>query len=177
MKLILSLLSFTLVAGLIAAVALGEDPIAPKITCTNDIIGGDGNNNKTGTPGNDCFYLFGGNDTAKGLQGHDKIEGDAGADNLFGGCGPNNCSPSDVQDLIYGGQGSDELHGQGGDDFLYAGGGGDALYGENGDDTLAARNSYRGDFVDGGTGYDVCFVDSDESVIRDCEDVRRPPGP
>ena len=42
-----------------------------------DIYGGNGNDNKTGTSGNDRIWLFGGNDTAAGGNGERQIRSSA----------------------------------------------------------------------------------------------------
>lgn len=100
--------------------------------------------------------------------GADYIGARGGDDLALGGRG---------HDDIYGGTGADELYGEDGQDFIAAGcvdpcdaGHDNRLSGGDSDDTLAAENG-RADHVDGGPGYDVCYVDAIDSVFR-CEVIK-----
>ena len=141
----------------------------------------DGNDDLTGTPGDDVVELFdgddvfsarGGNDKVYGGQGNDDLDGDGGNDLLVGGAGG---------DTLEGGDGSDTISGDGpnsynraqsyrngyaaslgGPDLLFGGGGGDRLTGGAGLDRF-----------NGGPGRDTCIVDSrrEKRRARGCEEI------
>jgi VCBS repeat-containing protein len=76
----------------------------------NDIIKGDGNNNRLwGGDGDDTIFGGDGYDTIMGGSGNDWIDGGTHADFIFGGAG---------NDTIYGGNGIDTIFGGDGDDYL-----------------------------------------------------------
>lgn len=72
-------------------------------------------------------------------------------------------------DLILGGRGNDTIYGRGGPDALIGGLGHDRLHGGASDDVLSARDRLR-DFVFGGSGEDIAFVDRVD--IRSVERAR-----
>lgn len=97
--------------------------------------GGNGNDNLTGTTGND---------TLNGGNGKDRLDGRDGNDIISGGTG---------NDVLIGGRGNDRLEGSNGNDDLDGGSGNDRLAGDNSDDTLAGGGG--NDFLAGGNGSDV----------------------
>jgi Ca2+-binding RTX toxin-like protein len=89
------------------------------------------------------------NGTAE-TSGQFVLTGGAGNDALTGGGG---------NDILNGGTGNDVLRGNGGNDSLTPGTGRDALYGGAGDDSFAfGANFDTGDWVDGGSGTDVVYL-------------------
>jgi Ca2+-binding RTX toxin-like protein len=114
----------------------GTDPAGLNLSGTdsaNDLL--------TGSYVGDTLAGAGGNDTIHAGIGNDTIDGGNGEDWLFGGLG---------NDTIVGGNGRDALRGDGGDDWLL-GGPGDY-------DNIA--DSSGSNFLGGGAGNDVIFVDS-----------------
>lgn len=63
--------------------------------------------------------------------------------------------------MVLGGLGSDVVSGGADQDWVL---------GEGGDDELRAADG-AADYVDGGGGYDVCFVNPSDTVTN-CEDIR-----
>jgi RTX calcium-binding nonapeptide repeat (4 copies) len=80
------------------------------------IVGTNGNDVRSGTPGKDVIAGLGGSDTLSGLAGNDVICGGGG------------------KDLLKGGKGNDKLYGQKGKDTLKGGPGNDKLKGGAGKD-------------------------------------------
>jgi Ca2+-binding RTX toxin-like protein len=111
-----------------------------------------------GTDGPDRIIGTTNDDLIQTYAGADYVSARGGFDDVFAGRG---------RDEVYGGRDGDQLYGGDGRDKLSAGcPGGDCdpghdniLYGGDGDDTLAADNG-RADVVDGGLGWDACYVDS-----------------
>jgi Ca2+-binding RTX toxin-like protein len=91
-----------------------------------------------GTPGDDVLLDTNGNDVVCGLGGNDTL----GA-----------------------GLGNDVLRGGPGNDLLEGGAGNDTLYGGEGNDRLVAWDGTR-DYVHGGPGYDVAWVDKTRDRVR-----------
>jgi Ca2+-binding RTX toxin-like protein len=92
---------------------------APPPTCKGkpaSIVGTNGNDLRTGTPGPDVIVGQGGNDTLSGLAGNDLICGGSGKDTLKGGAG---------KDSLLGQKGKDTLKGGGGKDLCKGGKGTD----------------------------------------------------
>jgi Ca2+-binding RTX toxin-like protein len=104
------------------------------------ILGTNGRDNLTGTPGAEEI---------RGLGGNDTILGGDGADSIFGG------------------RGNDVLGGQGGADFIFDHRGFDVLRGAAGADVLDARDRAAGDQLLGGPGADRCRRDR-RDVVRNC---------
>jgi Ca2+-binding RTX toxin-like protein len=104
-------------------------PAAPEGTCQGQsvtIIGTDGNDTLTGTPGADVIKAGGGADTVNGLGGNDVICGNKGRDTLKGGAG------------------NDKLQGNKSADRLIGNGGNDSCRGGKGKDTAKSCESVKG---------------------------------
>ena len=125
------------------------------ITIT-DIIGGDTDDNVTGSDSDDNITGNDGNDRLNGGKGEDRINGGAGDDVIDGG---------EDDDFIQGGNGNDELTGGEGKDFLLGEFGQNILRGGAGDDVLMGGNG--NDILDGGAGSDQMggFAGNDVFVI------------
>ncbi len=121
---------------------------------TNTYTGSAGDDNITGTSGNDAISAGAGDDTLTLKEGDDVAYGGDGNDNIDGGAG---------NDIIYGDAGNDKLQGGTGNDTLYGGAGNDTLVGGDGNDTLyggAGNNT-----LTGGAGADVFkFVLGDQGT-------------
>ncbi|MEK6275318.1 MAG: hypothetical protein AABM30_08265 [Actinomycetota bacterium] len=98
-----------------------------------------------------------------GTSRADVIVGTPGPDFAFGGGGT---------DRIYGDLGNDLLSGGAGGDRLYGGGGRDTIKAGGGPDRIAVRDGFF-DRVWCGSGRDVVWADSIDSVAKGCETVRR----
>jgi Ca2+-binding RTX toxin-like protein len=98
------------------------------------IVGTEGNDVRTGTPGADVMLGLGGNDTLSGLAGNDVICGAKGSDTLKGGKGKDTLAGQKGDDTLKGGPGKDKLSGKKGNDTLKGGGGNDKLKGGGGRD-------------------------------------------
>ncbi len=105
----------------------------PLVGCT--IVGTNGNNTISGTPGADVICALGGNDT---------IGTGGGADRIYGGPGGDAISSAGGNDVLNGGRGGDVLR---------SGAGRDRSFGADGNDTFFTRDRQR-DRLDGGPGRD-----------------------
>jgi Ca2+-binding RTX toxin-like protein len=90
--------------------------LAPITPVGNIILGDNGPNKLTGTPGVDYIYGFAGNDTIDGLASNDYLHGGLGNDSIKGGSG---------NDVLLGRPGNDTLNGERGNDTLTGGIGSD----------------------------------------------------
>lgn len=144
----------------------------------NDFMSGGGSGDSLdGSTGADYLTASEGNDTLIGGDGDDYFQTYSGDDRAYGGPGNDvfdilDANSNDhTHDVIHGGPGNDKVYSQG------DGGGSDDLYGDDGDDRLDSTAGTLGseaggpDLVDGGEGYDKCFVDAVDEVLN-CEDVR-----
>ncbi|MFB9681678.1 calcium-binding protein [Streptosporangium vulgare] len=113
----------------------------PKVT----VLGGDGDDDLSGSKSTDELSGGAGEDTVRGNDGNDKLSGDAGDDDVRGGAGA---------DVVTGGTGDDDLSGGAGADELNGGGGADELRGDADADELNGGGG--ADELDGGAGTDVC---------------------
>jgi len=109
------------------------------------IFGTDGNDNITGTTGDDLIITFEGDDSVNAKDGDDCIVAGPGNDNvngennddiLFGEEGNDNLNGGKDSDRLLGGEGDDILNGKNGDDYLEGNIGDDELFGGNSDDML-----------------------------------------
>jgi Ca2+-binding RTX toxin-like protein len=144
------------------------------------IVGGPGNNNETGTPGDDVFSLGAGNDVARGKGGDDRIclgkgsddaTGGRGMDWIDGGRGNDFLSKGEKGGGLLGGVGDDQIYGRKGSDFLFGWKGDDRHYGGGGDDFLDGADEVRhNDFLNGGQHRegDGCVADRGDQKIK-CE--------
>jgi Ca2+-binding RTX toxin-like protein len=157
-----------------AQVAHSEDgaPVAPLASCDVTINLG-ANEDYFGSDAWECVNGGSGSNSIWGQGGRDTLTGGGGTDPLQGG---------GSQDVLYGGQEGDNMHGNSGDDYLYAGCKGgcnqtgpvqyrNLLQGDDGDDVLAARNNRGDDRLEGGAGFDTCYVDRGDET-NSCENKR-----
>ena len=101
-----------------------------------------------------------------GNAGDDTVVGGENADRVLGGTGA---------DQVVGGPGHDWVQGGPGNDWrvVDTSTGTDELYGNAGIDTIDATNrqtASQPDFVDGGDGFDTCYVNEQDEVVN-CEEV------
>jgi Ca2+-binding RTX toxin-like protein len=126
-------------------------------TGENDTI--DGCENLTGGSGNDNITGSNSGGVLKGRAGNDSIEGGNGADSIFGHGGNDTLSGGAGNDTIFGDQG-DSPAGTEGADSIYGGSGADSLFGDGGNDWFGSNNDGSNDTLNGGTGSDD-LLDSD----------------
>jgi len=126
------------------------------------VEGGAGNDELTGTPGDDELSGGLGDDTLIGGAGDDTLVGGAGADALSGSAGVDNLSGETGNDSIDGGDGNDTIEGGAGDDSLIGGGNDDSISGGTGNDNLAGSagedhiyGEVGEDTISGGEGDDI----------------------
>lgn len=135
-------------------------PIRGKVL----IDGGAGNDQLTGTWGNDRIIGGSGNDTLFDERGHNVLLGGGGDDLLGlgyasdhsvarGGWGNDTLVSSLGSDRLFGNQGKDTLMGGGGNDRLSGGNGSDRLDGGDGEDVLIGGRGK--DVMAGGDGADI----------------------
>ncbi|WP_138504742.1 calcium-binding protein [Nostoc sp. PA-18-2419] len=148
---------------------------------TDTILGGDGD---------DGIITFGGiNDSIDGGAGDDYINFDRGGGTVIGGDGNDEIYSGFLDntynttilggngdDTITGGYGDDTLNGGVGNDSLNGSGGNDTLNGGSGNDTLLSSINYSpldvpgitdNDFLYGGTGDDVYYVETVKDVVTE----------
>ena len=117
------------------------------------INGGNGNDNLTGTTGDDVINAGDGNDRVDGGDGNDTINGGTGNDVLIGGRGNNTIDGGDGNDTITAADGNNTLKGGTGNDTITAGNGNNVIDGGDGNDTIhvgAGNNA-----LTGGSGNDT----------------------
>jgi Ca2+-binding RTX toxin-like protein len=109
-----------------------------------------------GEDGNDMIYVSGGCTSADvdGGEGNDLVD----------------ATSATVPLVLHGGAGNDTLYGTQYADQLYGETGADQLYGGDGNDMLYARDDGF-DTLDGGTGYDIAYVDTTEGSIIQVEEL------
>jgi Ca2+-binding RTX toxin-like protein len=150
--------------------AAGEgDNVEPDV---EDVVGGSGSDEITGSGASNGIDGGAGNDTVSGLGGDDTLQGgvnSSGSDTLLGGDGSDALDGDAGDDFLDGGAGTDRLAGAGGTDTLVGGSGVDNLIGGpgidrleggDGDDTLFGGDpnlvgADGGDHLDGGAGKDA----------------------
>ncbi len=133
--------------------ASGGNAAGDIITGFEDVLGGNGDDNLTGSASNNKIGAGGGNDTLNGLSGDDTLNGKGGNDSLNGGSGNDTLLGGFGKDILLGGGGQDKLTGGGGNDSLIGASGNDILLGSGGQDTLLGGGG--DDSLDGGAGGDV----------------------
>jgi Ca2+-binding RTX toxin-like protein len=94
------------------------------------------------------------------LQMH-RIYGLGAADTISGWAGNDDCN---------GGSGADEVRCGGGNDRIDGGFGFDDLYGGPDNDTISAADGFQ-DYVNCGTGIDTAYVDNQDTVLNNCENI------
>lgn len=106
----------------------------------------------------------GGDDVFLGTNGSNRLRGTSGVDFMAGYSG---------NDRIHGRQGGDTIFGGKGNDHIWGEAGVDTLHGDGGNDVINARlNDHSKDFLDGGTGFDTCYVNNSDKTTS-CEVVHR----
>jgi Tol biopolymer transport system component len=126
------------------------------------ILGGDGDDERSGGASSDIIFGRSGDDLLRGLVGADCVYGERGADRLSGGGGP---------DRLFGGRGADRLRGGAGGDVINPGSGRDRVAAGPGNDRVLARGNAR-DTIDCGPGRrDLALIDRFDDTRR-CERVR-----
>jgi Ca2+-binding RTX toxin-like protein len=168
-------------------VTIAVRAVALRSLCglTPTIVGTRGNDEITGTPGNDVIYARRGNDTIDGaggndivcggpgadevttLAGDDRVAGGAGADTVETGAGADGVRGGFGGDTITTGDGSDRVAAGPGPDSVDAGDGANVLGGGAGNDSL--RAGAGDDRIDGGAGVDSCDAGSGRNSLRNCE--------
>lgn len=143
----------------------------PIVVQRCDDSGTSGPETLLGTDDGDDCYAGPGDDDVEGAGGDDRLDGGAGDDRIFGRYGADVLLGGAGDDEIEGGGDSDELHGGAGNDRLNGGFSADAVWGGAGRDRITARGGGR-DVIDCGSGRDVAYVDSRDTVHR-CERVVR----
>ena len=152
------------------------------------IEGRGGNDDITGTDGDDVIYgdydhrhlnATDGKDYIRGLGGDDTIRGGGLADYIFGGAG-NDYIRGDVgydfldggddDDIIEGGTGDDHILGGAGDDVLIGGDDRDVIFGEDGNDVLiggraAIETTWTIDRLYGGAGDDKLYGNGGDDYL------------
>lgn len=167
----------------VAALALAPGAQAGARMCRGHeatIVGGPGNNHKTGTPGRDVFSLGGGNDVAFGLGGDDIIclgrgsddaFGQRGADQINGGRGHDFRHKGEKGGGLNGGVGSDRIWGRKGSDTIFGWKGMDRMMGGGADDLIDGfDNTNHNDYLNGGQHDegDGCAADPGDQRVN-CE--------
>ncbi|MCC5664996.1 hypothetical protein LC653_13975 [Nostoc sp. CHAB 5784] len=125
--------------------------------------GGDGNDNLSGTLGNDTLNGGSGDDLVSGSLGDDLLNGDSGDDNLPGSLGNDTLNGGLGNDNLTGSEGDDFVFGDAGNDTLDGGQGSDVIFGGDGNDSLTgslsgspdAPEGFFADVLVGGAGSDT----------------------
>ena len=117
-----------------------------KVTDSDVVYAGSGNDKVYGGLGNDLLLLEGGNNFAVGYIGSDDIQGGAGADVIYG---------------------------DGGSDTILGGAGNDILVGDAGV-ALRAGTHHESNYLDGEEGNDILYGGTgDEVVHRNCHRYKK----
>lgn len=133
------------------------------------VVGGTGNDEITGSIGNDSLYGEDGNDTIAGGAGEDDLYGGTGDDSIEGGAGNDGIYGNAGNDVIEGGAGNDSIEGGTGDDVIAGGAGNDSI--EGGADNDSLEGGMGSDTIAGGAGNDVIEGGADNDwVIGDAGD-------
>jgi Ca2+-binding RTX toxin-like protein len=121
-----------------------------------------------GTPRNDEMLGSLRHDVIYALKGDDRMWGRTGRDDVYGFNGNDWATGGSGIDKVSGGDGSDTLL-----DGPHRDSSRDTVNGGNGRDTLISRNDPASvDVLNCGAGHDIAKVDNEDSVSRNCEDVR-----
>lgn len=158
------------VAEIVVAAGDRDDGIelAPNVTISGALTGGDGSDRVRGGPRAD--HLIGdesdGAASAAQSPGNDTIVGGPGNDTIDAGAGNDTVSGAEGNDTLNGNTGNDTLNGNQGNDTLNAGPGNDTLNGNLGNDTLEAVDGIpANDNLDGNAGFDSCTADTGDTVL------------
>jgi Ca2+-binding RTX toxin-like protein len=138
----------------------------------DDITGSSGDDFVLAGAGNDEASLGEGNDVLLGGLGNDVADGGQGSDLMAGGAGNDLLSGNGGSDVLAGNAGDDTLNGGTGDDALIDGLGSDTLSGGRGDDMFFATRAQRLDgtgadidHCDGGAGFDTLALLLDSTTL------------
>lgn len=160
----------------------GND-ILGAIQLATTILGGDGDDEITGSEGDDVISGGNGRDKVLALGGDDTISGNAQNDTIYGGAGNDRLAGHGGRDKLIGenhndrlfggasgdwllgGDGDDQLNGEGGNDYLEAGDGIDNLHGNAGNDRLITVGDSVIDLLNGDSGSDTGYADTDENPL------------
>lgn len=121
----------------------------------------------TGTGMEDVLYGTTGVDRIQAGAGDDVVYGGAGSDELNGGSGVDTLKGNPGNDVVYGGPGDDKISGKAGQDTFYGGYGNDNIHG-----SLDGEPDRFGC----GPGKDQVVVGPGDTVMPDCETVKRNTG-
>jgi Ca2+-binding RTX toxin-like protein len=108
--------------------------------------------------------------TIDGTPGPDDLVGTDKDDIIHGSGGIDYVSGLAATDWLYGGADNDTVVGREGNDRIYGNSGFDRLYGNLGKDTITAGDAQE-DLVNCGEGGDTAFVDEEDTVYKNCENV------
>ncbi|WP_228049846.1 DUF4347 domain-containing protein [Tychonema sp. LEGE 06208] len=114
----------------------GDDTSIPSSAFGKPIFALSGNDNLTGSSGNDTILGNQGADIINGADGNDSLFGGKESDQLSGGNGNDFLSGNNDNDTLTGGAGNDLLRGGKENDVLLGGDGDDELWGDRGFDAL-----------------------------------------
>lgn len=161
--------------------------VLPSVADARNFVGTAADECILGTSTVDNLNGMGGRDFVQGFDGPDNVNGGPGNDTVYGGEGNDTVSGGDGNDFsgtalcsaewggtVHGGPGEDLMYGNGGDDRLEDKDHDvDVIRGNEGDDQILSQTivGLSGqDYIYGGPGYDVCFVNSAD-IVDGCEEV------
>ncbi|MEG4968626.1 Ig-like domain-containing protein, partial [Microcoleus sp. B5-C4] len=127
-----------------------DDRSIPQSAFGQPIFALSGNDNLTGSDGNDTIHGNKGADTIDGGNGNDQLFGGKHSDQLSGGNGDNVLSGNNENDTLTGGEGNDTINGGKENDVLLGGNGDDEVWGDKGFDVLtggAGKDNFVLDFT------------------------------
>lgn len=147
-----------------------------EATSTHNLLAG--NDQFTGTNGQEIVYGGAGDDNLSGAFGNDSLFGGTGMDFIYGGYGDDTLLGEDGDDFLYGGRGNDSIdagtgfvvvEGGDGDDVIRTGLSRDAgfsanIFGGAGGDLIYSEGAA---YIDGGTGIDTIYGGDGDDVIVD----------
>ena len=135
----------------------------PATRGDDDLTGTIGDDYMRGHLGDDDLYGRAGDDYMLGDQGDDTMYGSAGDDEMYGGTGDDTMHGGTNEDVMYGEAGHDTMDGGGGADEMYGGSGNDTMYGNGGNDTMEGGTGI--DTMYGGAGNDTMYGGDDDDKM------------
>ncbi len=123
------------------------------------LVGGDGDDTLVGFGGNDRMWGGDDNDELRGGSGNDKMWGGNGNDRIEGGSGNDTGWGQNGNDVLLGGSGNDQLVGGANNDEINGQSGNDKAWGGSGNDVIVSIDAAFADYVEGGSGSDVLWID------------------